>query len=385
MDNKKYLLVTFAVLGLALAPSLTFGQVVYGQPPSASVRFIYNSWSTEINGVDTTLTQFMTPLSGFVPVRDNFDMSFYVANSSNNLSTPEGDYDLNGLGDVRLQARHSFAEDRLMVALGLSLPTGKKDLTLDEEWHVLQGLSRNYTEYPMRRFGEGFGFSLLFGGATMAAENVRVGGGVSYQYVGEYAPYSEYLDYNPGDIISLNALGEIRREPWTFMLDLVYSYYTSDQVEGIDIFTQSPQFDVRLGANRAGEMIGYGASVRYLARGENKLYDPVFGQEITSLKLYGDEFRAAGYLSWTVAQFWYVVPGADIRVIAGNDVDLDGSTVVGFGAQLGRSITEKINLEGGFKLYTGSATLFNPFDPTEAETDADISGYQLTLGLTAAL
>ena len=362
-------------------------QVIFGQPTSGTIRFVYNSWSVESGGADTTLTQLMTPVYGFLPVADNVDVSVYIANSTNTLETPEGEFDLNGLGDLRVQARHSFAEDRLLLAVGLNLPTGKKELSFDEEWAVLQGLSLNYLDFPMRRFGEGFGFSLLFGGATTVGDNLKLGGGISYQYIGTYAPYSEYLDYDPGDVVSFNARGALNTGEWAWGADLVYSLYTTDRLEAldIDIFKQSPSLNMSLRVDRDAEPVAYGGSMRWVVRGDHEFYDPTDGAELASLKLYGDEFMFAGYASWMFAEQWYATPHARIRLIGSNDIEFESADIFSIGADVRRMLSEDFSVTGGLSLHTGTATTSNALDTTAPGVDSDISGYQLTLGLSAAL
>ncbi len=388
------IVLTIVLLAVVVVVPSVSAQVVYGQPASGGVRFIYNSWSTETDGEDTTLSQFMTPVSGFIPVRENFDLSFYIANSSNSLSAPDGDADLNGLSDLRVQARHSFANDRFLAALGLNLPTGKKELDGDE-WAVLQGLSRTYTSFPMRRFGEGFGFNMLLGGATEVNEGFNVGAGVSYQYIGKYEPYAEYVDYNPGDIVGINARAEVERDEWQISTDLVYSIYTTDKINDEEIFKQSPQFDIRFGVRRETETnLGYGGFIRYVARGENAFYDSS-GTELASVKLFGNEFMIGGHVAWDFAEGWQALPSADLRLIggselevAGNQMDVvefgfDGATIFGVGASVGRNLTETIGVQGGLKLYTGTASNIDFF--TQESVDSDVTGYSLSVGVSASM
>jgi len=384
MASRITMIIGLALLLLTAGASSSLAQVVYGQPTAGSFRFFYNSWQTEIDGVDTTLSQMMMPVTGFVPVRDNLDITFYAATSSNTLSTPDEDYKLSGLSDIRVQGRRSFLEDQVMVALGMNLPTGKKELNFTEEYLVLQGLARNFFEFPMRRFGEGFGFTLLVAGATAAGENTRLGAGLSYQYVGEYKPYDGNLDYNPGDILSLNISGELVNGPTRWMANMIYSRYTTDETEGIETFRQTPQMDLRLSMNHGGDMISYGGMARFVLRGDNKAVLGT-GSELASVKYYGNEFELMSFLSWKASEKWYVAPSAEVRFIGGNDVDFNNSTVFGFGATAGRPINEHFNFDAGLKFYTGSATMSDQFISGSPETDVNISGYQITVGLSAAM
>ncbi len=368
---------TFTALALLLVlagASAVQGQIVYGQPTAGNLRAVYNSWTLDENGSETTISQFMFPVTGFVPLDEDFELSFYAANSTNNLEAAGTEYKLSGLSDVRLQVNHSFSEDHLLVTAVVNLPTGKKELDFGEEWQVLQALSTNYLSFPMQRFGEGFGFSLLLGGATMLGDNTRGGAGIMYQFVGSYKPYGGFGDYNPGDLISVNAGLDIERGSSVWSLDAIYTMYGEDKVNSLSSFKQSPQFDIRFSGRNAGEKFSLSGLVRYVMRGDNKIFN-VTGLELDPIKLYGDEFSVAGALTWAFKPEWYLVPGADVRTIAGNDADFDNSTVIGFGAALGKAMGESLKAEAGYKLYTGSAD----------GGDIDLSGYQITFGLTASM
>ncbi len=56
----------------------------------------------------------------------------------------------------------------------------------------------------------------------------------------------------------------------------------------------------------------------------------------------------------------------------------------GFGGAAGRALGENFSVNAGFKLYTGSAKIFTNPDKTQTVSE-DVSGYQLTLGLTASM
>jgi hypothetical protein len=351
-------------------------QVVYGRPTAGNLRVTYSHWTVEDDGGKTTVSQLMIPLTGFVPLQENFDMSFYVANSSNSLETSGGDFDLNGLSNASVQANHSFNDDRVLVSVGLNLPTGKKELDLSEEYPVLGALSTNYLELPMRRFGEGFGFNVLLAGATVLGERVRGGAGIRYQYVGSYEPYEGVEDYNPGDVVALNAGMDIDGDATVWSIDFIYSFYGTDKIDDENSFKQSSQLDMRLAARHTRGTLGFDGLVRYVVRGQNEEYDED-GVELSMspFKLYGDEFTLHGGMSKLFDNGWYAAPSIRMRLIGGNDLDFESSSVFSIGSSVGKGVGESLNIQGDLRYYTGSAD----------GGDIDISGYQATLGLTATM
>ena len=116
-----------AILTLASLPAVPArGQIVFDQPGSFAVKFNYGSWALDpAAGPDEELAQTSLGLSGFVPIRENFEARYQILTASNNLETGGAADNMSGLGDLRLQLAHSFAKDRALLSAGFNLPTGK--------------------------------------------------------------------------------------------------------------------------------------------------------------------------------------------------------------------------------------------------------------------
>jgi hypothetical protein len=370
----------------------TSGQIVYGQPTSGSAQVVYYNWKADIDGIEETVSQFAMPLSGFFPLRDNLDLTFYAVNSSNTYDDPLTEYKLSGLSDLRLQANHSFADDRLLVSLGLNLPTGKKELD-GEQQEVLLALAQNYYEFPVRKFGEGLGLSLLVGGAVEVRDGLRAGGGITYQYAGKYTPYADFIlldtvamdttaasyeDYDPGDMFSINGGFDLERGPMVWSVDMIFTQYVPDKLADSKIFRQSRQFDWRLRGLFTGSGVDYSGMIRYVWRGQNRLYNEL-GEWDATRKLYGNEFQLAGEARYAFGTDWFAAPSLDLRLISGAQVselqEIGSASVFGVGAGVGRNLGENFSGQLGFKYYTGSAD----------GGGIDLSGYRLTFGVSAAM
>ncbi len=385
----KPILTVVAVLTVLIAcVAPASAQIVYGQPAAGQTSVVYNHWKIEAGGVETTLTQLMTPVTAFVPVRDNFDLTFYSSNSSNSLEALGQELDLNGLGDVRLQGNHSFMGDQLLVSAGLNLPTGKKKLSQLDEIVVLQTMSLNFIDLPMRRFGEGFGFNVLVGGAAVLGEGVRGGAGIMYGFVGAYEPYENGGSFDPGNTFSVNAGIDIAVDEYFWSINAIYSVSSVDKFEGIESFKQSPQLDLRASVSTGGDGAVFSGLARYVVRGKNTDYD-ILGVKLEEIKLYGNELSLAGAVDFPLGAKLHARPAADLRMIStsgltfvtstvpgiGDELELGGSTVLGIGGGLGYKVSENFDAGFGIKLYTGHA----------ADGDIDLSGYQLTFGLSASM
>jgi hypothetical protein len=361
-----------SLLAVLIAAMITpsYGQIIQGQPSAAGLQMIYSSWKMKTADDEAKLHQLMFPINGFVALAPGFEAAVSLANSSNTLNLHQKDNTLNGLSDCRVQFSHSFSNDALLLSGGLNLPVGKKKLTRAEEWSVVQRLSYDFLDFPMSRFGEGFGFNLLLGGATMLGA-VRAGAGLMYEYTGTYQPYDTTGDYNPGDIVSANAGADWRSGYSVFSIDAIFTIYTTDKFNDHNSFKQAPQVNTRFGwvyGKRTWNLI---AAVQYLSRGHNKTYFNDGSPK--ELKIFGDEFALSGGVMFKMAKDWSLAPAVEARFIAANDQPLGKSDVYAFGADLGRSIGKTTSLGLGLKYYTGSADAGN----------IDLSGFRLTAGLNA--
>lgn len=367
--HNKIIYITIILTSLLVGLSPAFGQIVYEQPGSGDIKVVYSHWSLEDTSGTLEINQLTIPFTGFIPLQDNLEAFLYVANSSNKLESSNTDYSLSGLGDVRLQLNRSFNDDQLLLSVGVNLPTGKKKLNRDEELLVLQMLTQNYLSFPMRRFGEGFGFNVLFGGARMIGE-LRCGAGVMYQYNGEYEPYEGTGKYDPGDFVSVNAGADWQKDDVTLTGDVIFTSYMDDKLDGDKVFKQSTQLDWRLGAAYNGGNYDLNAGISYLLRGRNSIYTTA-----EELKIFGNEFRINGNLKRYLQRGWQVAPSAELRLIGANDQGFGGSTIFSFGGAVGKTLGEQIAASVGGRYFTGNAN----------DGAIDLSGFQLTANLTAKL
>jgi hypothetical protein len=361
-------MITVSVLLLLPLAKPAWAQIVYGQPASGDLQIVFTSWSLDEDGSTTDLTQFATPVRGFLPLGDNSEAMIYFDNSSNKLETAAAEAKLSGLGDLRLQLSKSFSEDHFVAGLGINLPTGKHALDTEEETLVLNMLAQNYLSMPMRRFGQGLGITATLGAAQMVY-GWRCGAGLSYQYNGKYDPYENVSDYDPGDVISVNAGLDRQFGQAIVALELVFSAYAADKLDGDEVFKQSTQVSAGLGVTHDTERHRVNGSLGYLARGRNDL----FTGDDSRLKIYGNEFRVGA--SWLVKPSMSVAigPTAEFRSIAANDLDFGSSSVIQVGLLSGFEMSESLSLDVGGRYYTG----------TVDGGDIDLTGLQLNIGIVA--
>jgi hypothetical protein len=343
-------------MSLLLVSGLS-GQILYQQPAAAEVGFYYSAWTMEntdeANGSRDEIRQMAFPLSVFLPLQDNFEARLFVADAVNNVEMSGLSNDLSGMSDVRVQLAHSFSEDRLLLSLGLNLPTGKKKLNPDSKRGVIEVLSRDYLILPFRRYGEGFGLNLLFGGATQIGK-FMCGASATYQFNGGYEPYEGEGDYSPGNMFSLSANTNVIFDRIIYTADFIYSTFTSDRLDGRDIYKLAPQFDGRLTATFNDEPYSTQVGLRFLLRGRNTRYDFASGAIESQLKKYGNEVSAYARVVYTTGAQWQIAPFIESRKISASEEYLTESSVFSFGLNIGKEFDKNFIFDGGVRYFTGS-------------------------------
>ena len=355
-----------ALAGCLMTATTTYGQIVYGRPASGTTGLVYSNWSLEDSAQKTDITQISFPLRLFLPLQDNFEASVYVVASSNSMDQGESDFSLSGFGDLRVQFSRSFSDDQLLVSVGVNLPTGKTKLNESDETPVLQMLTADHLSFSQCRFGEGFGFNILIGGARMIGE-LKCGAGFTYRYIGKYDPYEGVVEYDPGDLISFNAGADWENGPTTVSGNVVVSFYGKDKWKDREVFRESSQIGFGLSVSHNPEGFRADGSLGYTARGRNSRFIP----EESPLKIHGNELSVAGGLLWLPPNGWSYGPSATLRLIAENEDGFGSSTIFGFGGTVGRRLGDTGAVEVSLRYFTGSADGGN----------TDVSGLQISTGI----
>lgn len=355
---KRLTIFCFMALLMCGAVSSANAQVIFGRPAAFGTGVTYYYWKLDdkVNG-STSFSQLVMPVNGFVPVRDNLEVLFYAVGSVNDLNANFQKTGLSGASDVRLQANQSLADDHLILSLGINAPTGKHKLDFATDTTMLQLLSRNYLRFSMRRFGQGFGANFLIGAAAMIGQ-FRAGAGVLFEYTGDYTPYRNLGEYDPGDFVSFTA--GLNRNATNSILfgDVTVTLYTPDKYASRKTFKQSPEAVFRVGGQyQTGDFQG-DVRLNYLWRGRNTQYDSDETIE-QQFQLFGNEFLAQVDLTRYFGGGWAITPSWELKIISRNEgtgIDEQGSShFVGLGATLAKALPNGLTLSVGSKYFVGSA------------------------------
>jgi hypothetical protein len=220
--------------------------------------------------------------------------------------------------------------------------------------------------------GEGFGFNVLFGGATLLG-TFKTGASIMYQYNGSYTPYEGVEKFKPGDFVSISAGMDKRFKKSSIALNLIYTANMTDKWDGDEVFKQSNNFDIRFNGQQQFNSFNIQGAVRYLLRGKSRQYADV--SNYIDTQIYGNEFSLFLRAVYNKPVKWYFGPTLELRLIGENDGGFESSNIFGAGAIYGTELIEKINFDIGFKYYFGTAD----------GGDLDITGFQINAGLRAHL
>ncbi|MEE8575873.1 MAG: hypothetical protein V3T31_01340 [candidate division Zixibacteria bacterium] len=364
-----------ALLLIALSGN-GYTQIVYNTPPTVSIKTVYNNWHLDRGDQKSTLSQVTIPMTLFMPLQDNSEMVVFVSGSANDLQMNDGDYNMTGAGDLRLQFNHSMSNDRAVIGLGINLPTGKHKLDFDADTMLINTLSQTYLTLPMRRFGEGLGLNFLLGGATMMGK-LRVGAGISYEYVGSYTAYESQEEFDPGDRTTIT-VGFERAGKTLVKADLLMTFYTDDKYDHHAVFRTGDQAALSLYASRRFNSGQLGFNIRYLARTPSAMYSFDAGDLIQQLDYQGNELSIGSSFGYAFSKKWSVTPLVGYRWIAADGLTgpkhLEQSKIGHIGANLDHKIGKKLRLSLESRYYSGNAD----------DGAIDLSGLQISTGLTAS-
>ena len=143
---------------------------------------------------------------------------------------------LDGMSDMQVGVRYHVEGPDLVFTLGVNLPTGKKELTLDEfQTSVL--LSSSIFNMQTPNFGQGLNVNPGVIWALPITEDFVAGVGVSYQYKGTLKPLQGIGEYDPGDEIALTGGFDWRVvEAGSLSGDVVFTSYGTDKLGGNEVF-----------------------------------------------------------------------------------------------------------------------------------------------------
>lgn len=334
-------------------------QIIHGQRPEITQGLTFISW--DISGDDEfTIDEWYVPVMLRAGVAENveFFASASLMNAVGELQLE--DEEISGLTDSKVQISASFLDDQVLASGGVSLPTGQKKLT-EEQQSLLAWLSSDFLTFPVRNPGEGLN---LFGqvGTALPFGQWVLGTSAAVYLAGTYEPYDNGREYQPGSRIILN-LGTERLWPANHKLtaDLLMIYTTDDKLEGRAIFRDGVQFDARVHGLLAFGKGSIDGGIRYILRGKDKQPGADVDLIAEPDKRHGDDFRLHAGARLPVGNSVSAWASLDAKFLAANDYPKaspffeDAARLTGFGGGLDFALGPRSRAGVGIRAWTGSS------------------------------
>jgi hypothetical protein len=365
-------------MATALAPGAAALPAMASSPAAAGTTSVsfrapasYRSWKLEASGAKTTVAQVHVPFTASVGLGASTDLVVSGALGFSSLKPDSGrSLTLNGPADVTAQAFLRAAGNRLLLQVGVNLPTGKRKLGTDQ-LAVSRALAHPLLAFRLKQYGQGTDLNAGLAVALPLAPAATLGVGAGRIFRGAYPLGDGMKDFEPSGETAISTgldLGEKGGTGPTARLDAVYRFYGTDRQGGIKIFEPGNQAEFQLAARvgdrgLAAEVTGrlvFKADDRYLSpgtQGEPQALRPGTYSRLTAA---GDA-PLGGRLRGGISVEWTGFSGGDLP-------GLDGSAYGG-GPQL------RLPLGRNGTLSVGGSYLHGTLDASGTTPRTDLSGF----------
>lgn len=236
--------------------------ILYGQGNSSSgnlantrtippVRISIATAYQDLNRDGEGISEFSTPISAHLLLMSDLSVRFGLSQVSiggDNLEQVNGITDL----QIALEYRIRLEQSRVMLNLGMNLPSGKSQLTDAAYETVVQaGLAQYGFINPHFSQGGSYAPGLAF--VTSLSDRFVVSLGGTYRFRNAFTPISELNEeYEWGDEIVLT-LGAGVELPGGISLstDVIYTSYGADEIRGVTVFEPGNQVVIQAQAHKA--------------------------------------------------------------------------------------------------------------------------------------
>jgi hypothetical protein len=347
------------VMSLLIAVSQAEAQIEYGKPPSASAGFVYQSWTIKSGSGDKSeLSQWYFPLYGYLPVAESWEIHATVSSAGSRSDSAGVEASISGLNDSRVSLLHSTLENRLLLGVGINVPTGKSELE-GEQVALGRLLAEDYLDIPSKRFSEGMGLDLECAYVHDAGD-FTVGGAADYYISTSHSPVRGVSEYNDGSVftIAVNVMRDHRFGRAS--LSIKHRVYATSTQENFGIYKIGPITELAMYSDLAVEKVSANGGIRVLfRRADSRL-------ESGTLTRYeknnnGTEIRLFASLGYSLQRIGVGSIQLGYKHIAANAYELDEEDYIGssslysFGVGLTRNLSGRYWGAIGLAARTGSA------------------------------
>jgi len=268
---------------------------------------LMQSW---FDNYGTIFTEVSLPVSAYVPVNSSLGINFRANQAT---VTGEDITQLSGFTDSQIGFSYYLQSLGAVFNLGLNIPSGKKELTI-EEYSTSYLMSFNHFNLQSPNFGQGLNVSPGLNWAYQLSDRFVIGLAASYQYKGDFKPVDFMPDaYKPGDEIILSAGFDLNlNETSTISTDFIYTNYSSDKIEGEEVFASGDKF---VGFIQYQKYLGFNYLsflVRYRSKAKNSI--PVLGKLVQEVeKSSPNQYELYGNYGMRINNKTYLTYTGEIR------------------------------------------------------------------------
>lgn len=362
--------IAVALLGVAVAtPALAQPLATVSAPAG------YRTWNIKANGIETTVSQFCVPVTASVPLSPAIDLFFASAASNSQVAGAGTTAELTGAAALQTQLHARFLDRRLLVQMGVTVPSGKRALDL-REVEVAQMLGLPVLGFGLRQLGRG----LEWGGGASLAMPMRSGVMASAGIGGVIREPFELLaghdDFRPAPELAITA-GADAGEPLgdrgrPLRADLTYRLFGRDQQSGQAVFEEGGQLEIQAQTQQGGDGFQSRTMLRAVIKADNRAIGPT-GSTIGDLEASsGNSLVAHASGDWPWRNRGRVGLEGEWNLIGGSDTFARNGRAFGVGPSLDWSFRR------GFELGVRAMYLWGSLDAAAGGSRMDLRGSSYT-------
>jgi len=359
MNTMKKLCVLLLLFNIARADDI----FIISQNRYVNFSPLVQNWSHD-NGAAFSEVSF--PVSAYVPVNQALSVNF-----RSNQATVSGDNltRLAGFTDSQIGFSYYLESYGAVFNLGLNIPSGKKELTLDE-YSTSYLISFNHFNLYSPNFGQGLNVSPGLNWAYQLSDRFVIGLAASYQYKGGFKPVDFITEaYNPGDEIIVNAgLDFTINQTSSLSADLIYTNYFSDKIDTSEVFASGDKF---VGYLHYQNYMGFNHMsivARFRSKAKNSI--PVLGELVEEPeKTSPNQYELYGRYRIRMNNQTYLTFAGELRIYDETSV-YSGVYLLGGGLLPQYKLTPELTLTGRLKYLRGSYS-----------TGQNLSGFEIGVGM----
>jgi hypothetical protein len=379
--------------GAIFAPALLLALALFG-PPAARSEFQFaerspgefRSWSLkDSTGAKETLSQFYFPVVATVHAGPTTEVVLSGAGASASLDPGSGgSSSLGGISDAQLQVFQRLSQGKLLLFGGISLPSGKTELS-PEELEVSRALSHPLLGMRMRSYGDGLDLNGGAGWWVPFRPGWRLGLGAGAKLPGSYTLLQGGGSYQPAPQGAVSLALETQNARWaesprSAKLGFTYRFYGTDQLANTDVFQEGNELEIGLAGRIGLGALQCFAGSQVVIKNDNVSLMDQAGRAIEALKSNpGTSVRTRLGLWRPLSERLQLGARAVWRHFGQSDRQdyrrrsINGDTF-GVGPQLQLAVGGQHSLNLGALYLTGTAG--------EGNDQVDLSGYAVSFGFT---